>query len=90
MSRIRTGIPVFGLSRLPKTRAKMSLFRGVYPLPFDVTVLNRDEVNREAVAELQKRGFVNQGDLVIITKGDHMGILGGTNAMKIVQVGEVV
>jgi pyruvate kinase len=90
MSRVRTGIPVFGLSRLPKTRAKMSLFRGVYPLPFDVTVLNRDEVNREAVAELQKRGFVNQGDLVIITKGDHMGILGGTNAMKIVQVGEVV
>ncbi|MBX9585876.1 MAG: pyruvate kinase [Gammaproteobacteria bacterium] len=90
MSRIRTNIPVFGLSRLQKTRAKMSLFRGVYPLEFDVTVLNRDEVNRSAVAELEKRGFVKKGDLVIITKGDHMGILGGTNALKIVQVGEVI
>jgi pyruvate kinase len=90
MSRIRTNIPVFGLSRLPKTRAKMSLFRGVYPLEFDVTTLNRDEVNRCAVDELEKRGFVNKGDLVIITKGDHMGILGGTNALKIVQVGEVI
>lgn len=90
MSRIRTNIPVFGLSRLAKTRAKMSLFRGVYPLEFDVTVLNRDEVNRSAVTELEKRGFVKRGDLVIITKGDHMGILGGTNALKIVQVGEVI
>ena len=68
----------------------MSLFRGVYPLEFDVTTLNRDEVNRCAVDELEKRGFVNKGDLVIITKGDHMGILGGTNALKIVQVGEVI
>lgn len=90
MSRIRTNIPVFGLSRLAKTRAKMSLFRGVYPLEFDVTILNRDEVNRSAVTELEKRGFVKRGDLVIITKGDHMGILGGTNALKIVQVGEVI
>ncbi len=90
MSRIRTNIPVFGLSRLPKTRAKMSLFRGVYPLEFDVTKMNRDEVNRRAVSELEKRGFVKKGDLVIITKGDHMGILGGTNALKIVQVGEVI
>ena len=90
MSRIRTNIPVFGLSRLAKTRAKMSLFRGVYPLEFDVTILNRDEVNRSAVTELEKRGFVKKGDLVIITKGDHMGILGGTNALKIVQVGEVI
>ncbi|MDQ2994922.1 MAG: pyruvate kinase [Pseudomonadota bacterium] len=90
MSRIRTGIPVFGLSRLPKTRAKMCLYRGVYPIEFDVTNKNRDEVNREAVAELEKRGHVKKGDLVIITKGDHMGVLGGTNAMKIVQVGEVI
>lgn len=90
MSRIRTNIPVFGLSRLPKTRAKMSLFRGVYPLEFDVTKMNRDEVNRGAVDELEKRGLVKKGDLVIITKGDHMGILGGTNALKIVQVGEVI
>ena len=29
------------------------------------------------------------GDLVIITKGDSMGVLGGTNAMKIVRVGQV-
>lgn len=90
MSRIRSGIPIYGLSRLKKTRAKMTLFRGVYPINFDVTKLNRDEVNKLAVNELEKRDLVKQGDFVIITKGDHMGVLGGTNAMKIITVGSDV
>lgn len=86
MSRIRSGMPIYALSRLSKTLGKMSLYRGVYPTYFDVTELERDTINRAAVAELEKRGIVQSGDLVIITKGDHMGVLGGTNAMKIVQV----
>jgi pyruvate kinase len=32
---------------------------------------------------------VREGDLVIITKGDLMGTHGGTNALKIVKVGEM-
>jgi pyruvate kinase len=32
---------------------------------------------------------VTEGDLVIITKGDLMGTGGGTNAMKIVKVGDM-
>ena len=34
--------------------------------------------------------LVRDGDLVIITKGDLMGVMGGTNAMKIVRVGDLV
>ena len=33
-------------------------------------------------------GKVRDGDLVIITKGDLAGVHGGTNAMKIIRVGE--
>ena len=44
----------------------------------------------EAIDELVRRGAVRDGDLVIITKGDLMGVLGGTNAMKIVRVGQLV
>jgi pyruvate kinase len=36
-----------------------------------------------------RRGAVRDGDLVIITKGDLMGKRGGTNAMKIVEVGNL-
>jgi pyruvate kinase len=53
-------------------------------------VKDHAEVNREAVDELLRRGAVRDGDLVIITKGDMMGVLGGTNAMKIVRVGELI
>jgi pyruvate kinase len=48
------------------------------------------QANREAVELLRSRKLVEDGDLVIITKGDLMGVDGGTNAMKIVRVGELV
>lgn len=90
MSRIRTGMPIYGLSRFKRTLGKMALYRGVYPIEFDVTRCNRDEVNQKAVEVLCQHEVLGEGDLVILTKGDHMGIGGGSNAMKILQVGEVV
>ncbi len=44
--------------------------------------------NKEILDELLQRGTVRDGDLVLITKGDQRGIHGGTNLMKILQVGD--
>ena len=88
MSRISSGIPIYALTRLVETRRKVTLYRGVYPVSFDVTTTDHPQVNREAIDELMRRGAVRDGDLVIITKGDLMGVHGGTNAMKIIRVGE--
>jgi pyruvate kinase len=90
MSRIRTAIPIFGLSRHPASLGKMTLYRNVYPLFFDVTLHQRDEIKRQAIDVLERRGFLNTGDMAIITKGDQDGQYGVTNAMKIVEVGQVV
>lgn len=90
MSRISSGISIYALTRHPETRRKVTLYRGVYPVSFDVTTSDHAQVNREAIDELVRRGAVRDGDLVIITKGDLMGVHGGTNAMKIVRVGELV
>lgn len=89
MSRISSGIPIFALTRHAGTRRKVTLYRGVYPVSFDIPSTNHAEVNKEAVDELVRRGAVRVGDLVIITKGDLMGMHGGTNAMKIVRVGDL-
>jgi len=89
MSRIRSGIPVYAMTRHQRTRQKVALFRGVEAIPFDATAVDRKDVNRLAVNELESRHLVNKGDLVILTKGEHMGIDGGTNAMKILTVGNV-
>jgi pyruvate kinase len=66
------------------------MYRGVYPVSFEPVSTDHAAVNQEAIDELVRRGAVRDGDLVIITKGDLMGELGGTNAMKIVRVGELV
>jgi pyruvate kinase len=89
MSRVKSGIPIYGLSRHETTQRRMALFRAVYPIPFDATHIDRRMMNHAAVDELQKRGILKDGDLVIITKGDLIGIHGRTNSMKIVTVGSL-
>ncbi len=90
MSRIDTDIPIFALSRNPETLRRVQLYRGVYPLAFDVTAVHYAEVTREVLSRLQARGAVKRGDKVILTKGDLHGHSGGTNGMKIVTVGDFI
>lgn len=86
MSRIRSGIPIYALSRHKEARGQMTLYRGVYPVDFDVTRYPKIQVTTEAIAELCRLGVVKKGDRVIITKGDIMGNVGGANTLKIVTV----
>jgi pyruvate kinase len=88
MSRISSGIPIYGMTRSEPTQRKVRLFRGVYPVAFDVGSTDIHEVNCEVIEELLRRGTVRDGDLVIITKGDRSGVEGQTNIMKIMRVGE--
>lgn len=88
MSRISSGIPIYAMTRQVPTRRKVTLFRGVYPVRFDVSSTNIHEVNMEVIEELLRHGTVQEGDLVLITKGDRSGVEGQTNIMKIMRVGE--
>jgi len=90
MSRISSGLPIYALTRNKSTLHKVALYRGVEAIPFDVTAVKRKKVNRLAVQEVVDRGLVSEGDLIILTKGEQMGIDGGTNAMKILTIGKVV
>lgn len=86
MSRICSGIPIFAFSRLPSTCSKVTLYRGVYPVNFDVMTTDVEHANQEIIRTLLQRGVVSHGDLIIITKGDLNGISGGTNSLKIICV----
>lgn len=86
MSRIRSGIPIYALSRHDSTRNKVMLYRGVYPLPFNIKEHTRDTVNQAAIQVLKDQGIVAENDRVVLTKGDLVGKRGGTNAMKIIVV----
>lgn len=90
MSRISSGIPIFAFTRHAETRRRVSLFRGVYPVKFDITHTDPLEANKEIINELINRQVVENGDFVVITKGDLRGKRGGTNNMKIIKVGEAL
>jgi pyruvate kinase len=86
MSRIRSDIPIFAFTRHEATRRRVALYRGVYPVAYDVTHTDSALANQEMVQILRAMGHVEEDDLVIITKGDLSGVSGGTNSMKIVRV----
>ena len=90
MSRIRSGIPIFAYSARPKTQTRVALYRGVKTIPFDISEMENSSVNQLAVQKLVDRGDVVEGDIVLITKGDYVNALGGTNTMKIVKVGGTI
>ncbi|MDH5387216.1 MAG: pyruvate kinase [Gammaproteobacteria bacterium] len=90
MSRISSGIPIYAISPLEKTRRKVSLYRGVYPLSIDFERIGKYNISSKVASLLSEKGIVDKDDQIIITRGDFLGEeAGGTNAMKIVTIGDV-
>lgn len=90
MSRISSGIPIYALSPLEKTRRKVCLYRGVYPISINFELTGKFNISSKVAALLNEKGVVKEGDRIIITRGDYLGEeAGGTNSMKIVTIGNV-
>jgi pyruvate kinase len=86
MSRIRSDIPIFAFTRSERTRRRVALYRGVYPIPFDITHTDPALLYRAIFRELIDRQFVRPGDEIILTLGELSGVSGGTNTMKLLDV----
>jgi len=70
------------------TYARMALYRYVHPMMLAQEMHDHDEMLVNAEVEMLRRGVVQKGDTVVFIFGDEVGIVGGTNSMKIVKVGE--
>ncbi len=86
MSRIRSDIPIFAFTSYESTRCRIALYRGVYPVAYDNIHEHTQPVFKDVCRILTDNGYVNQGDLVIFTKGTLRGVSGGTNEMRILSV----
>ena len=88
MSRIRSDIPVYAFTRHEATRRRVTLYRGVYPVIFDVTGPDNstESLYRALFTRLLELQLVKKRDLVILTKGELSGVQGGTNSMQILKV----
>ena len=88
LSRFRSEVPIFALSRHPGARRQMALMRDVYPIAFDSRGLATREAARTAIRQLFEVELLAAGDRVLITGGDHMEKHGSTNTLRLLQVGE--
>jgi pyruvate kinase len=86
MSRIRSDIPIYAFTPHDTTRRRVTLYRGVTPVPFRMEHSDLQQLYQDIFTTLLSRKLVDVGDRVIFTKGDMEGVSGGTNAMKIVSV----
>jgi pyruvate kinase len=90
MSRISSGIPIYAMTRHEETRRKVTLYRGVYPTSIDFAQVGDYNISSTVAGLLKEKGIVEDGDRLIITRGDALGeIGGGTNAMKVVTIGSI-
>ena len=60
MSRINSNIPIYGLSRYDATLRRMTLYRGVYPILFDATHIDRRVLNKAAISALHELDILSK------------------------------
>lgn len=87
MSRHNIDTPIFALTPSVTTQRKVALFRNVRAFHLAQSA-DRETVLSAAEQLLQTKNMVQKGDTVVVTWGEPMGQVGGTNALKIVKVGE--
>jgi len=87
LSRFRSSVPIYGLSRHDGARRRMALIRDVFPVNYDSQGQATREAARGAIRQLFQAGLLEVGDRVLITSGDHMELHGATNTLRLLKVG---
>ncbi|GAA5787315.1 pyruvate kinase [Chitiniphilus shinanonensis] len=88
MSRFVSGVPIYALTPEFDTYSRLALFRDVFPVMLANENSDRENLLVRAEVEMLRLGIVQNGDIVIFTFGDVVGMGGGTNSMKIVKIGD--
>ncbi|MDQ6684980.1 MAG: pyruvate kinase [Pseudomonadota bacterium] len=86
MSRQKIHVPIFGLTSQQRSQRRMAIYRNVTPMLMP-NFADRDEALLHAEKILVEAGVLRPGDTYGITCGEPMGYPGGTNMLKVVQVG---
>lgn len=85
MSRLSSGLSIYGISRHRETCQRMALYRGVIPLHQDISEAVDGDPRDLALQALAEVGALRRGDQVTITYGDISGTEGMTNTLRILR-----
>jgi pyruvate kinase len=87
MSRHNIDVPIYAMTPSRATQRKAVLYRNVTTMDLAHST-DREAVLKMAQDLLLAKGAVQRGDMIVITWGEPMGQVGGTNALNIMKVGE--
>lgn len=88
LSRYRSAVPIYGMSPFATARRRMQVLRDVHPVEFSHGERQSMAAStRAAVRLLFEKGMLVEGDSVVITYGDRVGHVGGTNTLKLLSAG---
>jgi len=89
VSKYRPKAPIIAVTPDERTIRRLSLVWGIVPI-ISESVHTTDELFDTAVNNAVAAGYVDLGDLVVITAGVPVGRTGTTNIIKVHQIGEMV
>ena len=86
LSRVRSAVPIYAVSRNDASRRRMNLLSDVYPVKLDTDSEDEDLIVQSALRKLWRVGALKAGDRCILTMGDRMGKSGGTNTLRYIKL----
>lgn len=89
VSKYRPKAVIIASTPYEKVMRKLSLTWGVYPVK-SKNVETTDDIINVSVQSIMEKGYLNQGDLIVITAGVPVGEAGSTNLIKVHTIGEPV
>ena len=89
VSKFRPNTPIIAATPNEKTRRQLSLSWGVYTVMCDQAV-NTDTIIDNSIEASKLEGFIDEGELVVVTAGVPTGVSGTTNLIKVHVVSEEI
>ncbi|WP_326907713.1 pyruvate kinase [Sedimentibacter sp. MB31-C6] len=89
VSKFRPIAPIIAATEVEHVMRKMSIYWGVYPMKIS-RMQSTDEIIEKSVDRALKMGYIENGDLIILTAGVPVGISGSTNLLKVHIVSELL
>ena len=87
VSRMRLGTPIYGFSNNRVALGRMTLYRDVYPIEFDILKFkNNIEIKKAVIEKLLQLNLVQSRDLVVVTSGGDIGVAGKTDSLTLLNV----
>lgn len=88
-SKFRPECPIIAVTPDPKVARMLSIYWGIYPVVAELYT-STDEMIEKTAAIAKDCGFVNDGDIVVITAGLPINFVGSTNMIKVHLIGDVL